>query len=69
MQMHEKNIVLMNILRDIVENEADSDLCVNDEDDDAFWRRVNDRSVRRTEILAEIQHFLERENSSMRLRA
>jgi hypothetical protein len=68
MQMHEKNIVLVNILRDVVENETDCDMCMDD-DDEEFWRKLNDRAVRRAEIVAEIKHFLQRENLSMRVNA
>jgi hypothetical protein len=69
MQMHENNIVLVNILRDIVENETDCDFSAHDEEDEVLWRKLKDRSVRRTEILAEIQHFLQRENLSQRAHA
>lgn len=69
MQMHEKNIVLINILRDIVENETDCDFATYDAEDDAFWQKLNYRAVRRTEILAEIRHFLQRETSSQRVSA
>lgn len=67
-QMHEKNIVLVNILRDIVENEDDCDMLL-DEDDEEFWRKLKDRAVRRSEIVAEIKHFLKRENLAMRVSA
>jgi hypothetical protein len=69
MQMHEKNTVLVNILRDIIENEPDYDLSIQDEQDDEFWRKLNDRAVRRAEILAEIQHFLLCEKLSQRVNA
>ena len=68
MQMHEKNIVLVNILRDIVENESDCDM-IMDDDDEEFWRKLKDRAVRRAEIVAEIEHFLQRENLMMRVDA
>jgi len=68
MQMHEKNIVLVNILRDIVENETDCDICLDD-DDEEFWRKLNDRASRRAEIVAEIKHFLQRENLATRVNA
>jgi len=45
MQMHEKNLVLRNILRDIVENEVSLDLSMDDDDED-FWRKLSDRAVR-----------------------
>ena len=68
MQMHEKNTVLVNILRDIVENETACDL-MQDKEDDLFWRKVKDQAVRRTEIVAEIQHFLLCENLSQQVNA
>ena len=68
MQMHEKNLVLVNILRDIVENETDCDMCMDD-DDEEFWRKLNDRAVRRAEIVGEIKHFLRRENLAMQVSA
>lgn len=60
-QMHEKNIVLVNILRDIAENEVRCDLAFVGDDDD-FSRTQKDCSIRRREILAEIVHFLQSEN-------
>jgi len=69
MQMHEKNIVLVNILRDIVENEMEFDLSMEDEDDEEFWRKLKDRGARRAEILAEIQHFLKCEDVANRVSA
>jgi hypothetical protein len=68
MQMHEKNIVLVNILRDIVENEDEFDLAV-DEGDTEFLRKLNDRVMRRAEILAEIRHFLKCEDLGKRVNA
>jgi len=58
MQMHENNLVLRNILRDIVENEVSFDLSMDDDDED-FCRKLNDQAVRRAEIVAEIQHVLQ----------
>ena len=68
MQMHEKNIVLVNILRDIVENEDEFDLAM-DEGDTEFLRKLNDRVMRRAEILAEIRHFLKCEDLAKRVNA
>ena len=68
MQMHEKNIVLVNILRDIVENEDEFDLAM-DEGDAEFLRKLNDRVMRRAEILAEIRHFLKCEDLAKRVNA
>jgi hypothetical protein len=55
-------------LRDIVENEDDCDMLM-DEDDEEFWRELKDRAVRRAEIIAEIKHFLKRENLAMLVNA
>jgi hypothetical protein len=67
-QMREKNVVLVNILRDIVENQTHCDLGMNEEDDD-FLRKLSDRAVRYAEIIAEIQHFLQCENLAHRVNA
>jgi hypothetical protein len=67
-QMHEKNVVLMNILRDIVENETHCELSMDEEDDD-FLRKLSDRAVRHAEIVAEIQHVLRCENLAQRVNA
>ena len=40
-----------------------------DEDDEEFWRKLKDRAVRRAEIIAEIKHFLKRENLAMQVNA
>jgi predicted deacylase len=66
MEMHEKNIVLVNILRDIVENEDEFDFAV-DGGDTEFLRKLNDRVMRRGEILAEIRHFLKCEDLAKRV--
>jgi hypothetical protein len=69
MQMHEKNIVLVNILRDIVENETHFDLSLDEDDEEEFGRKLNDRVMRRAEILAEIRHFLKFEDLAKRVNA
>jgi Ser-tRNA(Ala) deacylase AlaX len=69
MQMHEKNVVLVNILRDIVENETHFDLSMEEDDEKEFCRKLNDRVTRRAEILAEIRHFLKREDLAKRVNA
>ena len=60
-QMHEKNLVLMNILRDIVENETSSHVAADATDGD-IARQLADKALRRTEILGEIRHVLLRED-------
>ena len=61
MQMHEKNLVLMNILRDIVENETTSDVGANATEEEISLR-LADKAVRRAEILGEIRHILRQED-------
>ncbi len=61
MQMHEKNLVLMNILRDIAENETTSDVGA-DATDEEIALRLADKAVRRAEILGEIRHVLRQED-------
>jgi len=63
MQMHEKNLVLMNILRDIVENET-LDIVSATSTEEAFCRALNDRAARRLELIAEIEDFLRREDAT-----
>jgi hypothetical protein len=60
-EMHEKNLVLMNILRDIVENEHSTDMFASNCSDADIFRMLNDKAVRRNEIVGEIEHFLYRE--------
>jgi hypothetical protein len=64
-EMHEKNVVLRNILRDIVENETEYNLEPSHED---FQRVYLDKIVRRNELIAEIQHFLSQEDKIERFR-
>lgn len=61
MQMHERNLVLMNILRDIAENET---LCslAPDATEEETARRVADREARRAEIVGEICHILRQQD-------
>lgn len=65
MQMHERNLVLMNILRDIAENETLCPLapCATEEE---IARGIADREARRAEILGEIHHLLRQENVARR---
>lgn len=67
MQMHEKNLVLMNILRDIAENEA-SCHSTSDVTEEEIVRCLTDKAVRRKEILGEIRHLLCQEEEA-RLRS
>ncbi|MFN7089031.1 MAG: hypothetical protein ACK4P4_00510 [Allorhizobium sp.] len=61
MQMHERNLVLMNILRDIEENETPCPAAPG-ATEEQIARRVADREARRAEILGEIRHILRQEN-------
>lgn len=65
MQMHEKNLVLMNILRDIVENEVTCDDSANATEEEIAVRLV-DKAVRRAEILGEIRYVLLQEDIERR---
>ena len=68
MQMHEKNLVLVNILRDIVENETSYHLNGNEEDE-VLYRVLADKAARRREILGEIFNFLRKEDMARRVNA
>jgi hypothetical protein len=68
MQMHEKNLVLTNILRDIVENET-VDIISNTSTEEEFCRALNDKAARRLELVAEIEDFLRREDAAKRVSA
>jgi hypothetical protein len=68
MQMHEKNLVLVNILRDIVENETSYHLNGNEEDEE-LYRVLADKAARRREILGEIFNFLRKEDMARRVNA
>jgi hypothetical protein len=61
-EMHEKNLVLLNILRDIVENERSTDMFASNCSDTDLFRMLNDKTVRRNELVGEIEHFLYRES-------
>ena len=60
-ELHEKNLVLMNIIRDIVENERSTDVLSLYNTDDEINRMYGDKVARRKEIVSEIEHFLLRE--------
>lgn len=68
MLMHEKNLVLMNILRDIAENETLGDFAFGATEAE-IDRRLGDRAVRRAEILGEIRHILRQEDLAQRAQA
>ena len=57
MEMHEKNVVLTNLIRDIAENERLGTLSANSSEEE-ICRVLNDKAQRRKELLAEIEHFL-----------
>lgn len=61
MQMHEKNLVLMNILRDIAENETSCELSPGMTENE-IARRHFDKEARLAEILGEIREILLRED-------
>lgn len=67
MQMHEKNLMLMNILRDIAENETLRQFAP-DATDEEIARYATDQSARRAEIIAEIRHVLIQEDLASRVR-
>ncbi len=68
MQMHEKNLVLMNILRDIAENETSGDFASGATEAE-FARCLVDRVARRAEILGEIRRVLHQEGLAQRVQA
>ncbi|MFP3546560.1 hypothetical protein SB748_24135 [Rhizobium sp. SIMBA_035] len=68
MQMHEKNLVLMNILRDIAENETLRQFAA-DATDEEIARYFADKAVRQKEILGEISYILHQEDMVRRVEA
>lgn len=68
MQMHEKSLVLTNLLRDVVENETMCERAFEQSDED-LSRMMADQAVRRNELLAEIKDFLRREDYARRVKA
>lgn len=68
MQMHEKNLVLTNMLRDILENET-ADIFSRTATEEEFCRALNDKAARRLELVAEIEDFLCREDAALRVSA
>lgn len=69
MQMHEKNLVLTNLLRDILENETSGSIFASSSTDEEFCGSLNDRAARRLELVAEIEDFLYREDAPRRVSA
>lgn len=65
-QMHDKNLMLMNILRDIAENETSGDF-ERDATEEEIARWISDRAVRRAEILGEIRHVLLQDDLARRV--
>lgn len=68
MQLHEKNLVLMNIIRDIAENERCGKFSAHSTDEE-ICRVLNDKSKRRNELLGEIEHFLYQHDMAKRVGA
>ncbi|WP_143708307.1 hypothetical protein [Rhizobium sp. TH135] len=68
MQMHERNLVLMNILRDIAENETSGHIAT-DATDEQIARHSADKALRRKDILGEISHILHQEDMARRVKA
>lgn len=68
MQMHAKNLVLINILRDIAENETMGNFAPGATEAE-IARSLTDSAARRAEILGEIRHVLREENVAQRVQA
>jgi hypothetical protein len=68
MQMHERNLVLMNILRDIAENEISGHIAA-DATDEQIARHCAEKAFRRREILGEISYILHQEDLARRVEA
>jgi hypothetical protein len=68
MQMRERNLVVMNILRDVAENETLGNVAPGATEAE-IARSLADRAARRAEILGEIRHVLCQENMTHRVQA
>jgi len=68
MRMHEKNLVLINILRDIAEKETFENFAAGATEAE-IARSLADRAARRAEILGEIRHVLQQEHLAHRVQA
>lgn len=62
MEMHEKNLVLTNLVRDIVENERLGSQFPTSASNWEICRILEDKAKRREELVNEIEYFLYREN-------
>ena len=69
LQMYEKNLVLTNMLRDIIENETSARVFSPTATDEEFSRSLNDRAARRLELVAEIEDYLYREDAALQVSA
>lgn len=61
LRLKEKNLVMLNLLRDVAENEDSINVLPEGADDSTIERAVRDRANRRKEILGEIEDLLYRE--------
>jgi hypothetical protein len=68
-RMHEKNLVMVNLSRDIMENETASSSLASTATEEEFCRALNDKAARRLELVAEIEDFLCREDAARRVNA
>lgn len=59
--LKEKNLVMLNLLRDVMENEVSIHILPDGSGDAAIERAVHDRASRKKEILGEIEDLLYRE--------
>jgi hypothetical protein len=69
MEMHEKNLVLMNIIRDIAENEQSVGRFPAATTHDEICRVLTDKAKRRNELLGEIEYFLYQNDADRRVGA
>ena len=69
MQMHEKNLVLMNLIRDIAENEQSGSRFPAATTNDEIRRVLTDKAKRRNELLGEIEYFLYQNDATRRVGA
>jgi hypothetical protein len=69
MQMHEKNLVLTNLIRDIAENEQSGSRFPPTATEAEIFRVLEDKAKRRNELLGEIEHFLYQHDIARRVGA
>jgi hypothetical protein len=67
MEMHEKNLVLMNLIRDIAENEQSGARFSAATTNDEICRILTDKAKRRNELLGEIEYFLYQNDADRRV--